>query len=214
MIFRTLFTHRARVRVARAVAALALSTTAATAPLSAQDAPATGLITGRLAVSGTGAAIFPGSVRVVESTLGAAVDPDGRFTIRAVPVGIVRVEARAIGYGVRIVSEVVVSAGKPAELLIELSPEPTSLQGITVRPTYFPTLPPPNRVVSTQTLTAEEIRRTPGAQEDVLNVLSALPGVNGSTGPGRNDIVVRGGAAFENLFVIDNIELPNINHFC
>ena len=68
-------------------------------------------------------------------------------------------------------------------------------------------------MVSTQTLTAEEIRRTPGAQEDVLNVLSALPGVNGSTGPGRNDIVVRGGAAFENLFVIDNIELPNINHF-
>jgi hypothetical protein len=181
-------------------------------PLAAQD-QATGLVTGRLAVSGTGAAVFPGSVRVLESSLGAPVDPSGRFVIRGVPVGIVRLEAKAIGYGVRIVSEVVVSAGKPAEVVIELTPVPLSLQGITVRPTYFPTLPPPSRVVSTQTLTAEEIRRTPGAQEDVLNVLSALPGVNGSTGPGRNDIVVRGGAAFENLFVIDNIELPNINHF-
>ncbi|MCC6245692.1 MAG: TonB-dependent receptor [Gemmatimonadaceae bacterium] len=179
-----------------------------------QPAPAaTGLVSGRLSVTGTGAAVFPGSVRVLGSALGAAVGPDGRFTIREVPVGIVRLEARAIGYGVRIVSEVVVSAGKPAEVMIELSPIPLALQSITVRPTYFPTLPPPSRVVSTQTLTAEEIRRTPGAQEDVLNVLSALPGVNGSTGPGRNDIVVRGGAAFENLFVIDNIELPNINHF-
>ena len=173
----------------------------------------TGLITGRLAASGSGAPVGTGSVRVVGTTLGAPVTPDGLFIIRDVPVGIVRLEARAIGYAVRIVPDVVVSAGKPAEVVIELTPAAASLSTITVKPSYFATLPPPSRAVSTQSLSAEEIRRTPGAQEDVLNVLSALPGVNGSTGPGRNDIVVRGGAAFENLFVIDNIELPNINHF-
>lgn len=198
-------------RTIAALLAVAISIFTAT-PIAAQ-APNTGLVTGRLAAAGTGAPVFPATVRVLESTLGASVDSTGRFVIRSVPVGIIRLEARAIGFGVRIVSDVVVSAGKPAEVLIELTPVPIALQGITVRPTYFPTLPPPSRVVSTQTLTAEEIRRTPGAQEDVLNVVSALPGVNGSTGPGRNDIVVRGGAAFENLFVIDNIELPNINHF-
>lgn len=206
------------------IAALALLSTAAGHRATAQDAPpaaaraeATGLIAGRVITSGTGAAIVSGAVTVVgapgATRLGAPIGPDGRFAIRDVPVGIVRLQARAIGYADRIIPDVVVSAGKPAELVIELTPSVTSLQSIVVRPSYFPTLPPASRAVSTQTLSAEEIRRTPGAQEDVINVLSALPGVNGSTGPGRNDIVVRGGAAFENLFVIDNIELPNINHF-
>lgn len=203
------------------IACAALLGVAAGAPrtLRAQQAalpsPAvgTGVIAGRIAASGSGAPISGGSVRVVGTTLGAPIDADGRFVIRDVPSGIVRLEARALGYATRIVPDVVVSAGKPAEVVIELSPEVRALSTITVKPSYFPSLPPPSRVVSTQTLSAEEIRRTPGAQEDVINVLSALPGVNGSTGPGRNDIVVRGGAAFENLFVIDNIELPNINHF-
>jgi hypothetical protein len=30
---------------------------------------------------------------------------------------------------------------------------------------------------------------------------------------GRNDLIVRGGAPSENLYTIDNIEVPNINHF-
>lgn len=39
-----------------------------------------------------------------------------------------------------------------------------------------------------------------------------LPGVN-STAGGRNDLIVRGGSPFENLYIIDGIEVPNINHF-
>ena len=41
---------------------------------------------------------------------------------------------------------------------------------------------------------------------------SARPGV-ATTTAGRNDLFVRGGAAYENLFVVDNVEVPNINHF-
>ena len=33
------------------------------------------------------------------------------------------------------------------------------------------------------------------------------------TQAGRNDLAVRGGAPFQNLFVVDGIEVPNINHF-
>ena len=220
MIFRISSTFRVLLLLALATAGSSVAPAQESPPL--DRTRATGLVAGRVAVTGSGAIISAGVVRVLptaadssagQRAVSAAIQPDGRFTLRDVPVGIVRLEARAIGYGVRIVSDVVVSAGKPAEVVIELSPISQALAGITVRPTYFPTLPPPSRAVSTQSLSAEEIRRTPGAQEDVLNVLSALPGVNGSTGPGRNDIVVRGGAAFENLFVIDNIELPNINHF-
>ena len=29
----------------------------------------------------------------------------------------------------------------------------------------------------------------------------------------RNDIIVRGGSPLENLFLVDNVEIPNINAF-
>ena len=39
-----------------------------------------------------------------------------------------------------------------------------------------------------------------------------LPGVVQASA-GRNDLIVRGGAPSENLYVVDNLEIPNINHF-
>ncbi|MBK6308368.1 MAG: Plug domain-containing protein [Gemmatimonadetes bacterium] len=79
-------------------------------------------------------------------------------------------------------------------------------------PSAFPSQPPAATPVSSTTLSSEELRRTPGASEDVLQALSIAPGI-ATTTAGRNDLFVRGGAAYENLFVVDNIEVPNINHF-
>jgi outer membrane receptor for ferrienterochelin and colicin len=62
-------------------------------------------------------------------------------------------------------------------------------------------------------LSQEEIRRFPGGFEDVVRTVSTLPGVAINTSGGRNDLLVRGGGPSENLFIINNIEVPNINHF-
>jgi len=43
-------------------------------------------------------------------------------------------------------------------------------------------------------------------------VVQALPGV-GATDPNRNDLIVRGGGPSENVFYLDGIEIPVINHF-
>ena len=51
---------------------------------------------------------------------------------------------------------------------------------------------PSSTPVSTQSYDAEEVRRQPGAQEDVLRAVSIAPGV-GVTSAGRNDLIVRGG---------------------
>ncbi|MEO1254664.1 MAG: TonB-dependent receptor, partial [Bacteroidota bacterium] len=39
------------------------------------------------------------------------------------------------------------------------------------------------------------------------------PGVSGSVGGFRNDVIIRGGAPNENVYYLDGIEIPNINHF-
>lgn len=67
-------------------------------------------------------------------------------------------------------------------------------------------------ITSTQNLNYEEIRRMPGASEDISRVIQSMPGVAVSSDM-KNDIIVRGGSPSENLFMIDNIQIPNINHF-
>lgn len=169
----------------------------------------TGLIDGRVRAGSTQRPIANASIRVAGTELAVVSGADGRFRLRA-PAGVLRLEIRAIGFAPVVRTDVVVSAGKPLTLVIDLQPRVARLSTVEVAPGYFQ--PPRESAVSTQRFTAEEIRRTPGTQEDVIRALSILPGV-GVTTAGRNDLVVRGGAPFENLFVVDNIEVPNLNHF-
>lgn len=192
------------------IAALLLTAMFASTPLDAQQA--TGIIAGRVINATTEAPIEAAAVRVVGQELATQTDSTGRFTLRGVRVGIVIIEVRRLGYAPVSRGDIAVSPAKPAEVVVSLRAVDVQLQTVTVRPEAFPAVMPAATPVSTQSYTAEEVRRQPGAQEDVLRAVSVAPGV-GVTNAARNDIVVRGGAPFENLFVVDNIEVPNINHF-
>lgn len=181
----------------------------------AQEGPqavATGTIVGRVLEAVTEAPIAGATVRVVGQEVATQTDAAGRFALRGVRVGIVSIEVRRLGYAPVSRGDIAVSPAKPAELAIALRSIDVQLDVVTVRPEAFPAQMPASTPVSTQRYDAEEVRRQPGAQEDVLRAISIAPGV-GVTSAARNDIVVRGGAPFENLFVVDNIEVPNINHF-
>lgn len=68
--------------------------------------------------------------------------------------------------------------------------------------------------LSVQQLTSEEIKSSPGGNFDVSKVVQTLPGVGVSNGTGdRNDIIIRGGAPDENVYYLDGIEIPILNHF-
>ena len=58
-----------------------------------------------------------------------------------------------------------------------------------------------------------EILKSAAALQDVSRYVQGLPGVAIGTNDFRNDIIVRGGSPLENLFVVDNVEIPNINAF-
>ena len=44
-------------------------------------------------------------------------------------------------------------------------------------------------------------------------MVQSLPGVGGSVGGFRNDVIIRGGAPNENVYYLDGVEIPSINHF-
>lgn len=185
-------------------AVLALATPAAA------RAQATGTLAGSVVAVGTEQPIVGAQVSVEGSTQRTVTDDRGRFLLPSVPPGVWRVQVRAIGFRPVIIPDVVIGSGKPATLSVRLQPAAIDVAAVEVKAAYF--TPAVEGTTSTQTLGAEAIRRAPGVQEDVVRAVALLPGV-GVTQPGRNDLVVRGGAPFENLFLVDGIEVPNINHF-
>ncbi|ROL61253.1 TonB-dependent receptor [Bacteroidetes/Chlorobi group bacterium ChocPot_Mid] len=150
------------------------------------------------------------TVRVLNTNFGAFTDSKGKFQINNIPNGTYSVQFTGIGFEKYVQTDVMVNSAMPRKLEIQLVDKVIELQGAEVRASYF--IKNAETVTSTQSLSYEDIRRSPGAQEDVIRATALLPGV-AVTSAGRNDLIVRGGAPFENLFVVDNIEIPNINHF-
>lgn len=171
-----------------------------------------GLISGRVVDAITERPLRAAIIRVIGQDALSQAGDAARFTLSGVRPGIVQLEVRRLGYVPLIKGDVAVSAGKPVVVKIALARLQVQLQAVAVRPSAFPAQPPAATPVSSTTLSSEELRRTPGAGEDVVQALSIAPGV-ATTTAGRNDLFVRRGAAYENLFVVDNIEVPNINHF-
>lgn len=149
-------------------------------------------------------------VTLLGTDRGAQTDDQGRFVIESIPSGTYRVQAAIIGHTPLIKTDIVVAPGHSKEVVLELEPSWIDIEGIEISPEYFSRRS--DAVTSTQSFSNEEIRRAPGGFEDVVKAVSVLPGVVQAQN-GRNDLIVRGGAPSENLYVVDNVEISNINHF-
>ncbi len=170
----------------------------------------TGVIVGRVLDAITEKPVIGANVIVVGTTLGAASDLEGRFRITSVPLGQTRIRVSAVGFVPAEVTDIVVTAARPAQVLVRLEEAVIPIEAVDVSAMAFEKAP--EAPLSIYTQSNEEIRRLPGGFEDVVRAISILPGV-AQAEPGRNDLIVRGGAPSENLYVVENIELSNINHF-
>jgi len=192
-----------------AVIAVLLATPA---PLPSQEpARQAGSLSGRVLSRETRAGLEGARVEVLGAARSGTTGQDGGFLIPDIPAGTYAVRFSAIGYQPFTQANVPIGTGKPYTLLVELVRSPVQLGTLEVSaaPYFQPALDAP---AVAQVLSTEEVRRAPGVQEDVIRAVALLPGVGVTTG-GRNDLVVRGGAPFENLFLLDGIEVPNLNHF-
>ena len=150
------------------------------------------------------------NVIVIGTNSGAATDENGYFKIPDLPVNTYQVRASVVGYNPQTKTDVVIQTGKPTEIYFELVSQAIEFEDITVTSDYF--RQNPLEVNSIRNFSYEELRRSPGGFEDVIRALSVLPGV-AQADAGRNDLIVRGGAPSENLYLINGIEVQNINHF-
>jgi hypothetical protein len=169
-----------------------------------------GTITGRVLDAMTNQPLPGANVVVSGLTLGAATDSEGQFRIERLPFGTYSLRTTMVGYMPLVTTDVVVSSARPTTVEIRLQEMAIDISTVDVVASPFQRMP--EAPLSNYTQSNEEIRRLPGGFEDVVRAISILPGVVQAE-PGRNDLIVRGGAPSENLYVVNGIELPSINHF-
>jgi hypothetical protein len=176
----------------------------------------TGRITGTVLDKNTQQPMELCNVVIEGTTLGATTDTLGKFRIVAIPLKSHNIIITKVGYKKYTIYNVVVNAGNENTFTIELEQETEQLKDVVVtvnkRTAKAATLETP---LSVQRLTAEEIKSNPGGNFDISKVIQVLPGVGGGPQGGsfRNDIIIRGGGPSENVFYLDGIEVPVINHF-
>ncbi len=150
------------------------------------------------------------SVRVQGTSFGARTDGQGRFVIAGLKPGFVRLIVSMLGYETTTSAEVQVIGNQTSFIDIALDEASTSLTEVVVRPNMR--LKRVESPLSLQILGIKQIEKNAGANRDISKLVQTLPGV-GATDPNRNDLIVRGGGPSENVFYLDGIEIPVINHF-
>jgi hypothetical protein len=178
--------------------------------LGAQDTTGTGSISGTV----TDAAGLPvPNVKVCARGTNrcATSDEKGAFRIVDLRAGEVELEVTPPSQPAFTSTKVEVRAGLDGRVDVALPKLDGGTQSITVTESLFVA---PEEVKSSGYLVQpQEIFKSAGALQDVSRYLQTLPGVLIGSDDFRNDIIVRGGSPLENLFVIDNVEIPNINAF-
>ncbi|WP_162472824.1 TonB-dependent receptor [Luteitalea pratensis] len=197
---------RSRVSFVITATVLSLASTAA----QAQDTTGVGAIRGVvLDAAGQPA----GGVRVcaLDTDSCATSDARGMFRIGELRAGGYRLEILPLA-GLPFTSDQVnVRAGQDGAIEVTLPPVEDFQQTVTVT---APAFQAPEAVKNSGFLVEpRDLLKSAAALQDVSRYVQALPGVVIGTNDLRNDIIVRGGSPLENLFVVDNVEIPNINAF-
>ncbi len=169
-----------------------------------------GIIQGRVYNSLNNEPVMFANVIIQGTSTGATTDIDGNYTITGLTPGLYNLQVSYVGFREKIVYETQVSNSKPAQIDIALEEASEDLEEVVVKASPF------NKTeespVSLRTIGTAEIQRNPGGGRDISKVVQSLPGVT-STASFRNDLLIRGGAPNENRFYLDEVEVPNINHF-
>lgn len=174
-----------------------------------------GVIRGYVKDKNTQEAIVGAVIAIDGATVGTTTDLDGNYKLE-IPVGTYRLKATFVGYTTLVKENIVLTSGNAQIVNFEIEQAAQDLAEVNVTFDKGKSAVATDMItpLSVQQLTSEEVRSNPGGNFDVSRVIQTLPGVGGAGGgAARNDIIIRGGAPNENVYYLDGIEIPVLNHF-
>ena len=169
-----------------------------------------GTIKGRVFNAKTNESIEFANILVQGTTTGSTSDLDGNYTFTGITPGFYRLVASFVGFETAVSPEIQVQGNQTTFVDIPVMESTLQIKEVVVRQNL--NLKRIESPISVLSIGVQEIEKSAGANRDVSKVVQALPGV-GATDPNRNDLIVRGGGPSENVFYLDGVEIPVINHF-
>ncbi len=145
--------------------------------------------------------------------LGTATDVNGNFALAGVPIGRISIKISYTGYNDLVLSNLDLNTGKELVLNIELE-EKVFTGGEVVISAQRDKVDPINKMasISSRVFTVEESNMYAGARSDIARMAANFAGVNG-TEDSRNDVIIRGNTPSGLLWRLDDVDIPNPNHF-
>ncbi|MFO0320871.1 MAG: carboxypeptidase-like regulatory domain-containing protein [Bacteroidota bacterium] len=139
-----------------------------------------------------------------------STDDKGYFKLEGIKVGRRNFLISLFGYNTIPLNGIIITSGKEVFLSIEL--EESLIQTGEVLVEESKDIVADMQSVNVKTFSIEETERYPGSRQDPARMASNFAGVQG-TNDSRNDIVVRGNSPAGLLWRLEEIDIPNPNHF-
>jgi hypothetical protein len=149
-------------------------------------------------------------VQLKDTAIGGVADTNGKFEINNVPLGKHTLIVSYFGYLTIPVPDIVVTSAKEVILTIALEESAQELKTVSVvqSKSHINEM----AVVSAKTFNVDEVQRYAGSRSDIPRMASNFAGVQGND-DSRNDIVIRGNSPQGVLWRLEDIDIPNPNHF-
>lgn len=169
-----------------------------------------GSIEGTVRDKSTNQPIEFAAVLIEGTSIGTVTGANGKFSFENILPGFKHVIIRCVGYEMTRSSEFQVQGNQKAFVDILLPQSDIKLEDVVV--TQKVNIKRIESPVSLLKVEVQQIEKSAGVNRDISKLVQTLPGV-ASTPAQRNDLIVRGGGPAENVFYLDEIEIPVINHF-
>ena len=143
---------------------------------------------------------------------GAVTDEHGNFRIDKVPVGRVNFTASLLSYKKVYQPNILVNSGKEMVMNIEMDAAVETKHEVVISGVKRGESINEMAQLSVRSFSPEETERYAGSRGDPARMASNYAGVSGSD-DSQNQLVVRGNSPFGILYKVDNIVVPNPNHF-
>ncbi|MCX6285722.1 MAG: TonB-dependent receptor [Bacteroidetes bacterium] len=145
--------------------------------------------------------------------LACSTDEIGHFGLKGIPIGSAELKVSFIGYATLISDPLVISSGKEADITVYLQQTGINGKEVEVKGVYRKG-EALNRMVSVsiRPFSVDETFRFPGTYNDPARMAQNFAGVTSGI-DNRNDIIVRGNSPSGVQWRLDDMEIPNPNHF-
>ena len=159
---------------------------------------------------------MPGANVIVldtEPVKGAVTDTDGWFKLDDVALGRISLDISFMGYQNVTIRNLFLISGKEMILTVELEESVQHVGEVVVKASHQKNRPNNDMaLISARSFTIEETEKYAGSRGDVARMASAYAGVSFAN-DSRNDIVIRGNSPVGLLWRLEDMDLPNPNHF-